>query len=97
MKEETGLDVSVEKLLYVCDVPSTAYSLIHMTFLLKREGGTIQLPTNEFDENPIADVKFVPLETLMDYGFSKKFMELVKDGFKDAGNYMGDKSAIGLD
>lgn len=47
--EEIGLNVRVEDFLYVCDVPDTNYSLIHMTFLLSRESGNIILPTNEFD------------------------------------------------
>jgi ADP-ribose pyrophosphatase YjhB (NUDIX family) len=33
MKEETGLDVNVVKLLYVCDLPEAEPSLIHITFL----------------------------------------------------------------
>lgn len=96
MKEETGLDVEPIRMLYVCDVEASANTVLHITFLTKRIGGEITLPTNEFDENPIHDVRFVPIDALPQYGFSKKFIELLKNDFPNAGNYMGDKSNIGL-
>ena len=94
--EETGLKVKVEKLLYVCDKPDAAPSVLHITFLLSRISGEIILPTNEFDQNPIGDVQFVPVSELPAYGFSEKFQRLVFKGFPNAGNYMGLKGAIGL-
>lgn len=96
MKEETGLDVEPVRMLYVCDVAASGNSVLHITFLSKRIGGEITLPTNEFDENPIHDVRFVPINELAQYGFSEKFIELIKNDFPNAGNYMGDKSNIGL-
>jgi hypothetical protein len=69
---------------------------LHITFLLKKVSGEIVLPTNEYDENPICDVKFVNVDELTDYGFSELFKDIVKKGFSDAGNYMGRKSTIGL-
>lgn len=96
MLEETGLLVEIDKLLYVCDVTQSKSPLIHMTFLLKRGGGKISLPTNEFDHNPIHDVRFVSIDDLADYNFSQKFVELAKEGFNCAGSYAGDKKNIGL-
>ena len=96
MKEETGLDTEVDSLLYLCDVSSSGNSLLHISFLLRRVGGTITLPTNEFDENPINDVKFVSILNLVDYGFSNKFIDLIKNNFPNKGNYVGDKINIGL-
>ncbi|MBQ8279438.1 MAG: NUDIX hydrolase [Roseburia sp.] len=96
MKEETGLDVEPIRMLYVCDVEASANTVLHITFLTKRVGGEITLPTNEFDENPIHDVRFISIDALPQYGFSKKFIELLKNDFPNAGNYMGDKSNIGL-
>ncbi len=96
MKEETGLDVEIIRMLYVCDVAVSDYTVLHITFLLKRTGGEVALPTNEFDENPIHDVKFVPVSELEAYGFSEKFIQVIQDGFPNAGNYMGDKANIGL-
>lgn len=94
--EETGLSVKVKKLLYVCDKPDAEPPVLHITFLLARIGGELTLPTNEFDQNPIGDVRFVPVSELPAYGFSEKFQRLVSEGFLNAGNYMGLKGAIGL-
>lgn len=96
MKEETGLDVTVEKLLYICDVEATENALLHITFLLKRVKGDIKLPSNELESNPISDVIFVPVTELMHYGFSDRFVELIKNGFSESGSYAGDKKNIGL-
>uniref|UniRef100_UPI004057A5AA NUDIX domain-containing protein n=1 Tax=Acetatifactor sp. TaxID=1872090 RepID=UPI004057A5AA len=96
MKEETGLDVEIVKLLYLCDVETSDNTVLHITFLLKRNGGEITLPTNEFDENPIHDVRFVSIEGLAHYGFSEKFILQVKQDFPNFGNYVGDKQNIGL-
>lgn len=96
MKEETGLDVKVKRMLYVCDVASSGYKLLHITFLLSKIGGELTLPTNEFDDNPIDDVKFVPIADLSEFGFSKEFIDLIYLDFPSQGNYMGDKREIGL-
>lgn len=96
MKEETGLDVEIVRMLYLCDVAASSNTVLHITFLLKRTGGEIELPSNEFDENPIHDVKFVPVSELEQYGFSEKFIHVISSGFSDAGNYVGDKINIGL-
>ncbi|MDO4740822.1 MAG: NUDIX hydrolase [Eubacteriales bacterium] len=96
MKEETGLDVEIDRLMYVCDANASGNRLLHITFLLKRTNGSLQLHTNEFDENPINDVRFVPLSEPEDYGFSEKFRRLAENGFPGSGNYMGDKTNIGL-
>lgn len=95
-REETGLNTEIIKLLYLCDVESSSNTVLHIAFLIKRTGGEITLPTNEFDENPIHDVRFVPIENLTDYGFSAQFVQLAEQGFPQSGNYMGDKSNIGL-
>ena len=94
--EETGLTVEVWQLLYLCDV-AHVNNIIHVTFLLKYISGEITLPDNKYDENPISDVRFVDIDNLADYGFSNKFINLVKNNFPDKGNYMGNKSSIGLD
>ena len=96
LQEETGLKTKVKKLLYVCDVPDANPSLIHITFLMIRIEGEIVLPTNEFDENPITDVKMIPIHELVEYGFTDHFMKRVQNYFPDSGNYMGRKRNIGL-
>lgn len=96
MIEETGLETEIIRLLYVCDKPDVSPPMVHMTFLLKRINGTIVLPTNEFDDNPISDVKFVRIEDIPKYGFSHKFQSIIQDDFPRSGNYMGLKDTIGL-
>lgn len=94
--EETGLEVKVKNLIYICENPAAVPPLVHITFMLERVGGEIHLPTNEFDENPIYDVKMINIVDLCEYGFSEQFMNIVKGGFSDSGSYKGLKSAIGL-
>lgn len=96
MKEETGLDTEIIKLLYICDVGTTNNTLLHITFLLKRVSGEIQIPSNVFESNPIYDVRFVNVNNLKSYGFSEKFVELIKNDFPDTGKYANDKTNIGL-
>lgn len=96
MKEETGLDVEIIRLLYLCDVSASDNTLLHITFLLKRVDGDIKLPTNEFETNPIYEVEFVPVSNLIEYGFNERFVELAENGFLDSGVYAGDKLNIGL-
>ncbi len=93
--EETGLVVEPKKLLYICD-GMEGLPLLHITFLLERISGSIRLPSNELDQNPISAVEMVPLEDLRAYGLSELFMELALEGFPNAGNYMGHKRNIGL-
>lgn len=96
MREETGLDTEIIKLLYICDVSASENTLLHISFLLKRIDGEIKMPTNELETNPIHDVKFVPVNVLSEYGFSEKFIDLVNNNFTGSGGYIGDKSNIGL-
>ena len=96
MREETGLEVKIKKLLYVCDKPDASPSLLHITFLLEKIEGKITLPSNEFDHNPIHDVQMVPIKDLSQYGFSETFITLISEGFASAGSYQGLKQNIGL-
>jgi ADP-ribose pyrophosphatase YjhB (NUDIX family) len=96
LKEETGLAVEVTELLYICDKTDANPPVIHITFFVKRTGGEITLPTNEFESTPIYDVKMVEINSLTEYGFSQEFIDIVKSGFPDKGSYKGDKGNIGL-
>jgi ADP-ribose pyrophosphatase YjhB (NUDIX family) len=94
--EETGIVIKCIRLLYLCEKINSNERYLHITFLVEKTGGEIKLPTNEYDENPISDVKFINTNELIEYGFSEKFQRIVLDGFQNAGNYMGDKINIGL-
>jgi ADP-ribose pyrophosphatase YjhB (NUDIX family) len=82
MEEETGLRVSVRRLLYVADLPED--DLLHVTFELGREGGEV------------AEATFVEVAKLGEYGFSDTWRELVAGGFPDAPAYIGHKRNLGL-
>jgi ADP-ribose pyrophosphatase YjhB (NUDIX family) len=94
--EETGLETAVEKLLYVCEKTDCVPPILHITFLLKKISGEIILPTNEFDDNPISDVSFVKFDELKKFGFTEKFISILKNDFPQAGSFMGSKENIGL-
>ncbi|MGY3676749.1 NUDIX domain-containing protein [Streptomyces sp. TE33382] len=94
MREETGVEVEVGRLLYVCDV--TSAHVVHITFEARRVGGQVGTVTEGADTRPIRKVEFVPLDRLPELGFSETFTKLCREGFPGAGSYMGPKSAIGL-
>ncbi|WP_381792883.1 NUDIX domain-containing protein [Streptomyces niveus] len=94
MREETGVDVEVGRLLYVCD--HVKAHVVHITFEARRVGGQIGAVKEGADTRPIRQVAFVKLDDLPGLGFSDLFLKLCRDGFPGAGSYMGPKSAIGL-
>ncbi|MCP4542779.1 MAG: NUDIX hydrolase [Chloroflexi bacterium] len=97
MKEETGLDVAIDRLLYVCDRLQDNRHVVHITFAVKRLGGRLQIGFEpEANANPIKSVKMVPLASLREYGFSEQFCELAMMGFLDSGSYQGLVTNIGL-
>jgi ADP-ribose pyrophosphatase YjhB (NUDIX family) len=96
MKEETGLEVDVQRLLYVCDHITEKAHILHITFEVKETGGKLGDLTLGVDTNKIRSVEFVSLADITSLGFSSKFQKIVQDGFPKAGNYMGAKSNIGL-
>src|SRR3990172_893193 len=89
MKEETGLDVSVDRLLYIRDwIPDDSH-VVHITFLVSRKGGTLGSGKGtEFARGKIKQVKMVPLDELKAYGFSDTFCEKVRANFQDRGTYL---------
>lgn len=94
MREETGVEVEVGRLLYVCDVVHA--HVVHITFEARRVGGRMGAVAEGADTRPIRGVEFVALDDLPGLGFSEIFVKLCRDGFPGAGSYMGPKSAIGL-
>lgn len=96
MREETGLEVTVGRLLYVCDNIGVNKHVVHITFLVSPVGGRLGDIAVGADTNQIRSMNYVQIEKLSKIGFSHTFQEVIKKGFPDAGNYMGPKSAIGL-
>lgn len=96
MKEETGLDVTPGRLLYVCDFFDDEAHIVHITFELTTVGGVVGAVEQGADTREIRGVEFVPIDKLQSLGFSERFEQLVRNGFPQAGSYMGLKSNIGL-
>jgi ADP-ribose pyrophosphatase YjhB (NUDIX family) len=94
VREETGLEIHVGDLLYVCDVVKT--HVVHLTFECRRVGGTLGSIKAGADARPIRTVEFVKLADLPSLGFSRRFVELARSGWPDAGSYLGPKGNIGL-
>lgn len=95
MREETGLAVEVGDLLYVCDYFGSSH-IVHITFRVKRAGGSLGDVATGLDTHEIRNVAMVPIEELTAKGFSQRFQDLVMQDFPGAGSYMGLKSNIGL-
>ena len=87
--EETGLIVKVQKLISVTDTSFRDPCMIHLLFLVKREGGEIRISENA-DHNPIEDVRFVELDELRQYGFHDGFIAAAKNGFFNVASYVKD-------
>lgn len=97
VKEETGLDVSVGDLLYVCDRIQDGKHIVHMTFRVQRNGGALRIGYEpEKDANPIRSVRMVPIAALEQYGFDTKFKELALRNFPERGSYQASVTNIGL-
>lgn len=97
VKEETGLDIKIEKFLYLREfIPKNDKDhVIDLFFLGEIIGGELIVgedPDN--DKNVIKGVEFVPIDTLKDLiVFPKVLPELVKEGvsnsFASSPRYLG--------
>jgi len=96
MKEETGLEVEVGKLLYVCELIENDTHVLHITFEVRGVGGEMGNIAENADSRVIRGVEMVPISELVTLGFSSKFQDLVENGFPNSGSYMGAKANIGL-
>ncbi|RCV56020.1 NUDIX domain-containing protein [Marinitenerispora sediminis] len=99
VREETGLEVAVGRLLYLCDhIPpgGAGPHVLHVTFEARRTGGALGRPRPGADSRPIRGVRYVDLGELPGLGFGAVFVRLAREGFPGAGGYMGPKAAIGL-
>ena len=94
VREETGAEISVGRLLYVCDVVSAG--VLHLTFECHRTRRRFDTVAAGADTTPIREVRFVEFSELTSLGFGEAFVQLCRSGFPDAGRYVGVKAAIGL-
>lgn len=90
VKEETGLVVSVDELLYVTDRIQDNSHVVVIGFLVRRRGGKLGTGDGrEFVTGKIKSVKMIPVNELHDLGFSRGYCSLVEAGFPDRGSYRG--------
>lgn len=92
MSEETGLDVEVGELLYICDRFKGLHAqILDISFLLSCSDDTKELKLDSIMNDEHLDaICMVPLNTLEHYGFSDKFAWLIREGFPGKGSYKGD-------
>jgi ADP-ribose pyrophosphatase YjhB (NUDIX family) len=97
LHDETGADVSVGRLLYVCDdVPGEGPSSTSVFFVATLIGGDVGQAVVDAETHPLRGVRFVEISQLPEYGFSSTFMDLASASFPGAGSYLGARVNIGL-
>ncbi len=90
VKEETGLDVSVGRLLYVTERMTDEDHIVIISFQVNRMGGVLGTGNGEeFAIGKIKNVRMVPIGEMRSLGFSATYCDLVGAGFPNAGRYMG--------
>jgi mutator protein MutT len=101
VKEETGLDITIDELLYVCDRFYKGNQVVHMTFLVKRTGDrpeetewTHNDPKPSGSSERRREIRMAPVNTLTDYGFTPQFQRLAEADFPERGSYKGDFSNV---
>lgn len=98
MMEETGLAVRVKELLYVSErLRDSNVHIVYMMFLVEHSE-RVSLPSTWSHEDPAPsisttksrEIRMVPIDELVDYGFPFRFQQVIKDGFPSKGSYIGD-------
>lgn len=97
MWEETGAEVEVERMLCVADTDFESPALLHILLKVSLCGGRIGVQADNHDTVPITDVKFVPISSLMDYGFSERFMRECECGLTNVPPYVGKDTFFDLE
>lgn len=95
MQEETGLEVKVIELLYVCDRKrDSGREEVDVSFLVRRVGGNLHTCYCGTDGEVLSEVKFVPVRQLTSYGFAPEFQNLIECGLPSRGQHKGDFHAL---
>lgn len=97
LHDQTGADVSVGRLLYLCDRGTgDESSSTNVFFVATLIGGDVGEAVVDAKTRPLGGVQFVEIADLPEYGFSSTFMDLASAGFPGAGSYMGATLNLGL-
>jgi ADP-ribose pyrophosphatase YjhB (NUDIX family) len=97
LHDQSGADVSVGRLLYICDpVPEEPASPTSIFFVANLIGGDVGEPVVDAETRPLRGVRFVEIADLAEYGFTATFIDLAAAGFPGSGSYLGATANIGL-
>ena len=96
MREETGLIVRIDELLYITDRFKTlGHHVVDLCFRVCRTGGAFEeRQTTDGCGETIPQIRMVPLDQLEAYGLGSTFTTLVRNGFPGKGSYAGDFHAL---
>lgn len=97
VKEETGLKVKSTRLLYIAERFLENKHVINVFLECKYISGkpSQNLKLTDSESNKLHTVKFIPINELTKFGFSKKFVDRIDNNFPDAGSYYENISDIG--
>jgi ADP-ribose pyrophosphatase YjhB (NUDIX family) len=91
MKEETGLDIAVDELLYITERITQDTQVVIIMSRVRRKGGTLGTGHgSKFSNGKIKSVKMIPLDDLPGLGFSDHYCALARAGFPERGTYQKD-------
>lgn len=91
LKEETNLDITVDKLVFVDDIlPGDLHRhVVDVYFTAKVDGGELEVG----QDSHMREVRFFPIEELRDLPFepniADRIIEAYKQGFPNAADYLG--------
>lgn len=96
MHEETGLQVTIGELLYVCDrFKGLDAHVLDLSFSVKcASDECLSALHSTVRDECLAAVRMVPFAQLEHYGFSHRFVNLLREGFPQKGTYQGDFHAF---
>ena len=97
MREETGALVEVERMVCIADSHFKNPAALHILFQLKLCGGEIGVQKINYESVPITNVKFVPISSLTDYGFSRNFMTACQEQMTNIPLYVGKDTYFDLE
>ncbi|MCL2756620.1 MAG: NUDIX hydrolase [Coriobacteriia bacterium] len=92
MREETGLEVEVLDLLYLCDrFKSLSKHVVDVSFLVRRTGGQLfEESLSDGCKERIAEIRMVPFSQVEELGLSETFAQLLENGLPNKGSYQGE-------
>ena len=97
MREETGALVEVERMVCIADSHFKNPAALHILFQLKLCGGEIGVQKINYESVSITNVKFVPISSLTEYGFSRNFMTACQEKMKNIPFYVGKDTYFDLE